>query len=266
NECHVKLNEMTTAASGLRRYFTIVPGSDRQPEKICLRFGDGKDTCYTPATPVTQQSLTISHLYPAPGAYAINVRVVYTGGCIAEYSREVVIRSHSNNSNICGGYMVDSVTATQTVLFKGVAIHNSNDHVISYRWTFGDGKSAIGQQVTHKYETSGKYEVCLFIKTDRGCETRICKQVIIEGSHHQPRLQLSPNPASDVLHAVFISTMQEKVTVHIFNVNGVLVKSFVRNTTLGQNNWNFDVSTLPAGIYSVVVRSERQLASAIFFK
>jgi PKD repeat protein len=263
SECNVILKEMANAETNLRRYFTIAPTLNRQPEKICLRFGDGTDTCFTPANPVTLQSLSISHQFPAPGVYHINTRIWYAGGCIAEHTKEVVIRS---TSNICGGYLIDSLSAPNTISFRGVGIHNNNDRVVSYRWTFGDGRTGTGQQVVHKYEKSGKYEACLYLRTDRGCESRICKPVIIEGTHSQQRLQLSPNPANEVLHAVFISTKQERVSVYIFNANGVLVKSFQRNVVVGNNNWNFDVSTLPTGAYSVVVRSTSQLASAVFLR
>ena len=40
---------------------------------------------------------------------------------------------------------------------------NSQDQIVSWRWTFGDGTSATGQNVKHEYAQGGSYEVCLYI-------------------------------------------------------------------------------------------------------
>jgi hypothetical protein len=69
-----------------------------------------------------------------------------------------------------------------------------------------------------------------------------------------------------VLHAVFKSTLKEEVTVRIYNASGLLVKIYTRNVILGINTWDFNLSTLPTGLYSVIVQSPHQLASAIIFK
>jgi hypothetical protein len=46
-----------------------------------------------------------------------------------------------------------------------------------------------------------------------------------------------------------------------------MVRSYVRNANVGINTWAFnDVATLPTGVYSVIVQSPNQFATAIFFK
>lgn len=260
--CKVEIHELATSSSLLLRHFIATPSPNRRPEKICWTFGDGRDTCINLPNPVSPQSLTISHLYPAPGVYRVCVKIIYAGGCIATSCKEIVIRPING---ICGGYMIDSLTGPKTVSLKGFGIHPANDHVVTYRWTFGDGTAASGQNVTHTYNQPGSYEVCLMIKTNRGCETKICKRIVIAGTN-QPSLQLSPNPVINNLHALFISTRNEQVNISIFSVNGLMVRSYVRNATIGANNWDFDVASLPTGIYSVIVSSPNQLANAIFFK
>jgi hypothetical protein len=177
-KCNVKVDETTRSKVDLYRSFVIVPTFTRQPEKICLRFGDGTDSCYIPSQPFINESSAITHLYPAPGVYRFTIVVWFTGGCIAEQIRQVKI-------------------------------------------------------------------------SDR---------------NEKPRLHLSPNPATTVLHAQFSSVKQEQVTVYIFNVNGVLLKSFEKYVDVGVNNWTIDVSSLPSGVYSMVVRSPNQLVSTIFLR
>ena len=161
--------------------------------------------------------------------------------------------------------MTDSLTGPRTFKFKGFSIHSPNDAVVSYHWTFGDGTTAVGQEVTHIYNTGGEFRVCLTILTQSGCETRICNTVRIN-STNQTGLVLSPNPVITTLHALFFSTQAETLTIKIINSNGVAVRTYTRTATTGPNNWDFDLSTLLPGVYLFSVQSPSQLASALFLK
>ncbi len=262
--CSVQLFEITPSITSLTRGLLAIPHTDpyRRPERVCWIFGDGTDTCIilNPQQPVPL--LLISHTYPGPGVYHPCVRIQFQGGCIAQDCREVVIRSVSN---VCGGYMVDSLSGPRTFRFKGFSIHDPNDEVISWRWTFGDGSSALGREVTHTYNVAGNYEVCLYIVTRLGCETRICKTLHVPGMN-SPALVLTPNPVQTVLHAAFLSTHTEQVTVKIVNGFGTIVRSYTRNVTIGPNNWDMIVTDLLPGVYTCIVQSPNQLASAIFIK
>ncbi len=263
--CSVHLFEITPSITSLVRGFLAIPSSDpnRRPERICWYFGDGEDTCIMISPqPNPLNDFLIRHTYPGPGVYRACVRILFQGGCIAYDCREVVIRSATN---ICGGYMTDSLIGPRTFKFKGYSIHNPNDEAIGYRWNFGDGSNATGREVTHTYNQGGDYEVCLMTRTRLGCETRICKTVRVPGNN-QPALHLSPNPVINVLHVEFFSTHTEQVNLKIINAMGLQVRTYVRNVTVGPNFWNFDLSSLLPGVYSFVVQSPNQLASAIFIK
>jgi PKD repeat protein len=262
--CTVRLFEITPSITSLVRGFMAVPNSipPRRPERICWYFGDGMDTCIMIDSLNPLPDLSIRHTYPGPGVYRACVRVRFQGGCIAEDCKEVVIRSAAS---ICGGYMVDSLMAPRTFKFKGFSIHAPNDEVIGYRWTFGDGTSALGREVTHTYSQGGNYEVCLMIKTRLGCETKICRTLHVPGNN-QPALHLSPNPVINVMHVDFFSTHTEQINIRIQNSMGTTVRTYVRNVTVGPNNWNVDLTNLIPGVYSYVVQSPNQLASAIFVK
>jgi len=202
------------------------------------------------------------HTYPAAGVYRACVKILYYGGCIAEDCREVVIRGASN---LCGGFVHDSLVGPRTYLFNGHSIHAPNDNPISFTWSFGDGTSQNGQNVTHTYNQPGDYRVCLLIRTQLGCETRICESVRVPGNN-EPALHLAPNPVVNVLHVQFFSTHTETVNVRIVNPYGVQVRVYTRAVTTGNNNWDLDLSTLPSGVYTFAIQSPNQLASAIFFK
>ncbi|HEX4877332.1 MAG TPA: PKD domain-containing protein [Chitinophagaceae bacterium] len=264
--CQVRLFEITPSITSLVRGFYANPTSvpNRRPTRICWYFGDGTDTCImlSPGTPLPTIGYFIRHTYPAPGTYRACVKVLFDGGCIAEDCKEVIIRSMPD---LCGGYMRDSLTGPRTFRFTGFSIHAPNDEVIGYRWTFGDGTSALGREVTHTYNQAGNFEVCLYIKTRLGCETRICKTVRVPGNN-LPALTLSPNPVINVMNVSFLSTHTEPVNIRILNGMGVAVRTYTRNAVVGSNTWIFDLSTLTPGVYSFTLQSPNQLASAIFLK
>jgi PKD repeat protein len=262
--CNVNLFEITPSITSLVRGFLAVPSATppSRPVRVCWYFGDGDDTCIMIDPQQPLPTLMIRHTYPGPGHYRACVKVRFQNGCIAEDCKEVVIRS---TANVCGGYMLDSLMGPRTYKFKGFSINAPNDEVISYRWTFGDGTSALGREVTHTYNQAGDFRVCLTINTRLGCETRICKTVRVPGNN-QPALVITPNPVLTVLNAAFFSTHTETVNIRVLNANGIVIRNFTRNANVGPNNWTFDASSLMPGIYSMVVQSPNQLASALFIK
>ncbi|HET9825717.1 MAG TPA: PKD domain-containing protein, partial [Chitinophagaceae bacterium] len=261
-ECRVHLYQMVPSVTSLTRVFYFATPNDLRPVRVCWSFGDGTDSCINVEPNATEIPRRIEHEYPAPGVYHACVKVQFANGCTASDCVEVSIRSFTD---LCGGYFSDSLINPATYQFKGFSIHKPDDTVIGYRWTFGDGSSGTGQTVSHTYVTAGIYRVCLFIATQKGCEAKICNNVRVAGEH-EARLQLTPNPVINTLHAVFYSTHTETVKIKIISASGAVVKEYTRDVVVGTNAWEFDVSGLVSGVYSFVVLSPNQFVSEIFFK
>jgi PKD repeat protein len=231
----------------------------KKPEKICWTFGDGRDTCitYNPAVP---SLYLVNHLYNSPGTYTVCVKIWYQGGCIAQHCQPVAVIIPP-----CRALFTDSMISRFKVKFKGQAVTaNANDPVISWAWTFGDGTSGAGQNVVHEYAQPGSYQVCLKIKTAGGCENTLCKTKVIDSTIRI--LQLAPNPVQNTLYITYYSYQNETAQIKIYNIFGVLVKSFSRPMVVGYNNFSTDVSTLTPGPYSLVVQTPTTLTSSVFFK
>jgi hypothetical protein len=263
-ECRVKLFQLTPSITSLVRGFFASPWSseNKKPVRVCWYFGDGTDTCIQLSSGISLTQLFIRHTYPAPGEYMACVKILFEGGCIASDCDKVIIRP---TTNVCGGYMTDSLISPRTFKFRGFAIHNPDDPVVSYRWTFGDGSVSTGREVTHQYNVPGTYDVCLTIKTQRGCETRICKPLHVPGNT-QISLEITPNPVINTMHVLFYSTHNEPVMIKVVNGYGVVVRTWARNATQGANSWDLDVATFPAGAYTLYVQSPNQLSSRLFIK
>ena len=262
--CRVQEFEVTQSITSRVVEFYAAPSSSnkRSVERICWNFGDGTDTCVVSPAATILPVYSITHTYPGTGVYHPCVTVLFTGGCTATKCIEVVIRSATD---ICGGYFTDSLIAPTTYKFDGHGITNSNDHVISYQWSFGDGGTATGEEVVHTFAPGTDFNVCLYINTEQKCESRICKRIAIPGPN-VPTLQLSPNPVISNLHVVFFSNFTETVNIRIVNVSGLIVKTYIKSVTTGPNDWDFDLSGLLPGIYNFIIQSSDQLASSLFLK
>jgi len=92
----------------------------------------------------------------------------------------------------------------------------------SVRWYFGDGTTATGTSVTHKYDTNGAYQVCV---TSYYCDSSTyCENVY--GTNDVPNVyafkdvNVYPNPIGGQF---YISGAEMGITVRLFNVIGQMV-------------------------------------------
>ena len=72
-------------------------------------------------------------------------------------------------------------TATEIKFNSNGSSTTSGDSIISRTWKFGDSSAALtGNMVdpTHAYNKPGSYNVCLIIKTKKGCESSYCQTVV----------------------------------------------------------------------------------------
>ncbi|MEO6330542.1 MAG: PKD domain-containing protein [Ginsengibacter sp.] len=260
--CGLHLFEITPSITSLIKEFHFSSLNNNEPARICWNFGDGTDTCINIEPNTTEIPRAIKHTYPGPGVYHACVKVLFHNGCIASDCHETAIRSVSD---VCGGYYTDSLISAHTYIFKGFSVHKPGDFVTGYKWTFGDGSSGGGEQVTHTYNAAGVYRVCLQINTEKGCETRICNNVTIADAT-QSTLQLSPNPAANVLYALFYSVHNETVTITLTNSIGIVTRTYTRSAVAGFNTWDFDITSLLPGSYSLAVQSPNQFANGLFIK
>jgi len=123
-------------------------------------FGDGD-------TSILQHPV---HTYGAPGIYPVTLTVKnYTTGC--EYSR-------TYNTGIVSEAADFSVSDTvicrnNAVAFSAINMNQAN--IASYIWSFGDGSSGTGSNISHTYMQWGAYDVSLIITDTLGCSDTLIK-------------------------------------------------------------------------------------------
>lgn len=128
----------------------------------------------------------------------------------------------------------------QVVKFNGRSSYTiPGDSIIQYKWEFGNGAIQTGllPEVTFQYNQSGLYNVCLTIRTVRGCEKKICKQVVVPQT----------TPVQCVPHFTYVKTGAKQIT---FNSSMSWVPA---NDSIIERNWKFgDGTTLGGNIVSPV--------------
>jgi chitodextrinase len=120
-------------------------------------FGDG----------TTGSGSTPTHTYGAPGVYTIGLTV--TDDCATTSTCQTVAQISAPPQNIppvcnTGGAYFGSVG--QPVTFNGSGSRDPDGIIMSYTWTFGDGNTGSGAQVTHSYAVAGNYAVGLCVVDD----------------------------------------------------------------------------------------------------
>ncbi len=80
-----------------------------------------------------------------------------------------------------------------------------------------------------------------------------------EPLHNLHNLQpiLSPNPASDAINIEMQSATAQNIQFSFYNMQGSNVKSEQRQTEIGANQFNFDISSLPSGLYYLQTAGEK---------
>lgn len=82
---------------------------------------------------------------------------------------------------------------------------NSQDpdgNISQYRWNFGDGKSATGKSITHKFDAAGAFDVQLTVTDDRGATSAAARFVDVSVSK-PPVAQFTVSPTTGNLSTDF---------------------------------------------------------------
>lgn len=112
------------------------------------------------------------HVYAAPGTYRVDLRVrddSPTPRNTADSSLEVVV----NARPIADAGADRTAAVGQDVAFSAAGSGDPDGRVESYRWSFGDGATATGRDVTHRFAEAGDYTVELEVADDTGHENAV---------------------------------------------------------------------------------------------
>lgn len=132
-------------------------------------FGDS-------SAPLTGNRFDPTHAYTKPGIYKVCLTIKTKRGCESTYCETVVYTPASNDCRVEAIFSTEKL-ATKKFRFNSAQSNTlAGDSIFQRIWKFGDGSSLDGNQKNplKEYKDTGVYNVCLIIKTVKGCEKQYC--------------------------------------------------------------------------------------------
>ncbi|MFN0037511.1 MAG: PKD domain-containing protein [Saprospiraceae bacterium] len=143
-----------------------------------------------------------------------------------------------------------------TVIFSDASVGADE-----YFWMFGDGENSILQNPAHTYAANGVYNVVLIAQTECGIADTVFQQIGVVPTNEpswRGHFVLSPNPTSGTFTIEMSGERQEKVEFALFNSVGQLAQREEVSFKSGLLQKTFDIGHLPAGVYSLQIRSGKE--------
>lgn len=185
--------DFQTPPTGCAPYSAQFTNTSQAGAQFIWEFGDG--------SPVSNE-INPSHTYPNPGTYTIKMTAIDSGTCN-------IIDSTKATITVYGNPTADFTAAPQPPTENTpISFTNlSSSDAIRFKWLFGDGDSLTTDSrndVSHEYNATGSYNVCLTAYNQADCPATVCKPV-----------QALINPAVDVPNAFTPGKFGPNSTVYV---------------------------------------------------
>lgn len=120
-------------------------------------FGDG----------AAAQGEVVIHRYDRSGTFPVTLVILDDDGASAETTATVDVRSSADEPGMFIAAQISSSSGSADVgallTFDGTASTSSMGDIVRYVWTFGDGATAEGSIVTHRYMRADQFTVRLVV-------------------------------------------------------------------------------------------------------
>ncbi|MBC7650702.1 MAG: T9SS type A sorting domain-containing protein [Deinococcales bacterium] len=224
------------------------------------------------------------HVYAKTGIYNVCFSIKTAKGCESKICKTITLHDTVPPVVVtpppvtCNAYFVFVPQIAGVKFNSNVSVISPTDTIVSRKWFFGDGDSSLANQVdpSHIYTKMGSYNVCLSIKTAKGCESKICKTVVlgdslspIAGSVNEPVkiVRVYPNPVHEKLN-MLVWSFNNNIAAEISIVDVYGQKKWSKKISLlkGNNSMDVNVSFLVSGPYFFKVNTAFGAVGYKFYK
>jgi PKD repeat protein len=204
-------------------------------------FGDGSSA--------TGPFLSQDHSYTAAGTFVATLAVTDDDGNTS--SAEVIVVITANELPTADASVRPGIVGTMATAFRfdGANSTDADGTIASWDWSFGDGTTATGVQVSHTYAGKGTFAVTLAVTDNEGGTDRASLAVTVE--NRAPEI-VSTTPARSV---AVDSGAPETFTVDATDPDGDPLAYMwqVDGVAVGENTPSYEFRRYAAGTYRVNV-------------
>lgn len=190
-------------------------------------------------------------LYPGVYTYMVRGLKMENSPSGTYYNLSQGISDTAWNSN----YLVVNAAATYSAAGNVITFTNSSSNATTYAWDFGDNSTDTQQNPTHPY-LDGSYTVTLIAGNGCDADTITIPVVIATGINDitadAAQLQVFPNPSNGMFTLSLENRMLYPATLKVYNSTGACVY----NLPVQSDKTAVDLSQLPSGMYSLLLRTE----------
>jgi hypothetical protein len=186
-------------------------------------------------------------IFPVNQVHTANLVSTFVTGC-----NPIVDTLPANLIDTCLGQSLDYYVTNIQV--------DTINKTVTVTWVFQDDTIMNQFIQTYNYQYQGNNVIGITIQCSKKNATVYYKTInigLLQLGVNEPILPNSkiiiyPNPASEVLTVKSIRSSNEALTLNIYNIMSVLVKT----ETLGQNQQQINIGNLTNGIYMVEIKSK----------
>ncbi|MEQ8808660.1 MAG: PKD domain-containing protein, partial [Imperialibacter sp.] len=119
---------------------------------------------------------TVNEVFKKPGSYDVTLQITTKNLCTVSLTKTLQV---NELPSIDFGFA--SACVNELTEFNDLST-SPDDPIISRKWDFAGQASANGPKAYYQFKQAGNYNVSLFLKTEKGCEISISKNVTINNS------------------------------------------------------------------------------------
>jgi len=149
-------------------------------------FGDGKSGSNTVAW----------NAYSAPGTYVATLTVRDGAGATNSTTRTVQVGTSNLPPMASFTFSPPTPRVGEWVQFNASASTDPDGSIVSYSWSFGDGKSGTDVVAWNQFATAGTYTVTLAVRDDDGSTHSTSKTVIVGTTAQPPVASFTYSPST----------------------------------------------------------------------
>lgn len=148
--------------------------------KYIWDYGDGNKQTLTTNTGHT-------HVYTTTGSYVASLQVESSNKCLSNiYTQSLTIGQKPD-----ADFSIPDICSNDNAVFNGQDISTTGTPVAGWAWNFGDGNTATGRNVTHRF-AAGSYNVRLIAQSAAGCTDTATHNIVVNGGNLTPNFTINP--------------------------------------------------------------------------